>query len=99
MEMLRTDYIFEVSWEVCNKVGGIHTVIYTKARLLQKWDDHFIMIGPELQKDAEISPEFIEDNNLFPEWKEQALKDGLHVRLGHWNIPSRPVVILTDFTY
>ncbi|GAA3918185.1 glycosyltransferase [Chitinophaga oryziterrae] len=99
MEMLRPDYIFEASWEVCNKVGGIHTVIYTKARLLQKWDDHFIMIGPELQKDTEISPEFIEDSNLFPAWKEQALKDGLHVRLGYWNIPSRPVVILTDFTY
>jgi len=97
--MLKPDYIFEASWEVCNKVGGIHTVIYTKARLLQQWDDHFIMIGPELQKDAEIQEEFIEDNSLFPAWKEQALKDGLHVRIGHWNIPSRPVVILTDFTY
>jgi len=30
------DYLFEVSWEVCNKVGGIHTVIATKALNLSK---------------------------------------------------------------
>ena len=29
------DYLFEVSWEVCNKVGGIYTVVSTKA-LFQK---------------------------------------------------------------
>ena len=26
-ELLTPDYLFEVSWEVCNKVGGIHTVV------------------------------------------------------------------------
>lgn len=25
-ELLTPDYIFEASWEVCNKVGGIYTV-------------------------------------------------------------------------
>ena len=28
-ELLTPDYLFEVSWEVCNKVGGIHTVVST----------------------------------------------------------------------
>jgi phosphorylase/glycogen(starch) synthase len=25
-------YLFEVSWEVCNKVGGINTVLRSKAK-------------------------------------------------------------------
>ena len=25
-DLLTPDYIFEASWEVCNKVGGIYTV-------------------------------------------------------------------------
>ena len=29
------DYIFESSWEVCNKIGGIYAVLSTRARTLQ----------------------------------------------------------------
>ena len=32
--MTSTHTLFEVSWEVCNKVGGIHTVLSTKAKSL-----------------------------------------------------------------
>ncbi|PSL34661.1 hypothetical protein [Chitinophaga ginsengisoli] len=50
-EFLSPDYIFEISWEVCNKVGGIHTVLSTKAALLQdKLKDYYIMIGPDLTR-------------------------------------------------
>ena len=46
------DYIFEVSWEVCNKVGGIYTVLSTKARTLQKlYKDRIIFIGPDIWGD------------------------------------------------
>ena len=31
-ELLTPDYIFEASWEVCNKVGGIYTVLSTRKR-------------------------------------------------------------------
>ena len=34
-ELLTPDYIFESSWEVCNKVGGIYTVLSTRANTLQ----------------------------------------------------------------
>ena len=33
--MIKPDYIFESSWEVCNKVGGIYTVLSTRAKTLQ----------------------------------------------------------------
>ena len=46
---LTPDYLFEVSWEVCNKVGGIHTVISTKAQTVtRKFADRYILIGPLL---------------------------------------------------
>ena len=32
----RPELLFEVSWEVCNKIGGIYTVLSTKAKTLQK---------------------------------------------------------------
>ena len=48
---LTPDYLFEVSWEVCNKVGGIHTVISTKAQTATwKFADRYILIGPDLQQ-------------------------------------------------
>ena len=35
-ELLAPDYIFEARWEVCNKVGGIYTVLSTRAKTLQE---------------------------------------------------------------
>ena len=36
MLKMNPDYIFESSWEVCNKVGGIYTVLSTRANTLQQ---------------------------------------------------------------
>ncbi len=95
----KPDYIFEVSWEICNKVGGIHTVLSTKARLLQEqWGNRLIMIGPDLPGNITGNIEFIEDVNLFPTWKKHIQKAGMRVRTGRWNIPGNPLVILVDFT-
>lgn len=92
------DYIFESSWEVCNKVGGIYTVLSTRAKTLQKrMKDHIIFIGPDCWQDK-ACPFFKEDDLLFPDWKEETLVAGLHVRIGRWQIPSTPIAILVDFT-
>ena len=59
------DYIFESSWEVCNKVGGIYTVLSTRANTLQqKWKDKVIFIGPECWK-SEDSTYYTEDKELY----------------------------------
>lgn len=90
--------LFEVSWEVCNKVGGINTVIATKAPVLAKeYNENHIFIGPDLLHE-EDSKEFVNDNTLFPEWKNYAEQIGLKVRIGRWNIESQPIAILVDFT-
>lgn len=97
-QQLSPDYIFEVSWEVCNKVGGIYTVLSTRAKTLQEsHKDKVIFIGPDVWKGKE-NPLFVESDNLCAAWKKHAIeKDKLSVRVGRWNIPGNPIVILVDF--
>ncbi len=98
-ELKKPDYLFEVSWEVCNKIGGIHTVIGTKARQLSRaLNDSYFCIGPDVWKETHSNPEFIEDKLLYRSWRKQAQKDGLHFRVGRWNVPGEPIAILVDFT-
>ena len=94
---LTPDYLFEVSWEVCNKVGGIHTVIASKAPTVKRMlGDKYITIGPDFSHDA-ISPEFKEDNTLLAAWRESLYNKGVRVRIGRWAIDSTPIAILIDF--
>jgi phosphorylase/glycogen(starch) synthase len=97
--MKKPDFLFEVSWEVCNKVGGIHTVISTKAiSVVNELGDQYITIGPDVWRESEEHPEFEEDPRLFADWKENAAKEGLRVRIGRWKIASRPIAVVLDFT-
>ncbi len=93
-----SDYLFEASWEVCNKIGGIYTVLASKAKSLKAiYGDNLIFIGPDVWKKSE-SPWFIEDPELFPEWKLYAREnDALKVRIGRWDIEGQPIVILVKF--
>ena len=97
-ELITPDYIFEASWEVCNKVGGIYTVLSTRAAVLQeKHRDQLIFIGPDFWIDKE-NPLFEESDTLCVAWKKHAMQqEGLQVRVGRWNIPGQPIVILVDF--
>lgn len=92
------DYIFESSWEVCNKVGGIYTVLSTKAKTLQtKLNDKIIFIGPDIWNEA-LPVDFLEDKSLFKEWKNKVGMTGeLKVKVGRWDVPGNPPVILVDF--
>ncbi len=64
-EKSTSDYLFEVSWEVCNKIGGIHTVVATKAhKLRDKYEDRHILIGPDVWRDSVDNPEFKEWGHL-----------------------------------
>ena len=96
-ELLRPDYIFESSWEVCNKVGGIYTVLSSRAKTLQDMmKDRVIFIGPDFWKKKE-SPYFSEDKALLADWRKQAVADGLTVRVGRWTVPGNPIAVLVDF--
>lgn len=96
-DKLTPDYIFESSWEVCNKVGGIYTVLSTRAKTLQDaMRDKTIFIGPDCWHDTEC-PYFREEPKLLASWKKQAAKEGLLVRVGRWTVPGEPMAVLVDF--
>ena len=96
-KQLIPDYIFESSWEVCNKVGGIYTVLSTRAKTLQEaLRDKIIFIGPDFWKEQE-SPYFKEESSLFAEWQWEAKEQGLKIRVGRWTVPGEPIAILVDF--
>lgn len=101
MNSNRPDYIFETSWEVCNKVGGIYTVLSTRAKTLtEHYKNNLIFVGPDIEV---IYPE-AQNTCFLPEkmeekWLATLLKEtGLEVRMGHWDIPGSPKVILINFT-
>ena len=96
--MIKPDYIFESSWEVCNKVGGIYTVLSTRAKTLQDvLGDKLIFIGPDCWGEKK-NPYFINDNNVLADWKAQAESERLKVKIGRWDIPGKPIAILVDFS-
>ena len=98
-DLLFPNYIFESSWEVCNKVGGIYTVLSTRAKTLQQINpNHIIFIGPDCWHEK-TCPYFTEDTTLFADWKEneQNKDNGLTMKVGRWNVPGNPIAILVDF--
>ena len=108
-KLLTPDYIFESSWEVCNKVGGIYTVLSTRAKTLQeRFQDRVIFIGPDFWKgkqqvggetpEIQECPYFREEKALFAEWQWEAKEQGLRVRVGRWTVPGEPIAVLVDFT-
>jgi len=95
---LAPKYIFESSWEVCNKVGGIYTVLSTRAKTLQdQLHDKVVFIGPDFWIDKE-NPLFKENKQLLAKWRKAAKADGLNIRVGRWQIPGEPIAVLLDFT-
>ncbi len=90
--------LFEVSWEVCNKVGGIHTVLSTKAKTLTgKLGDEYVCIGPWLLSGGQ-APQAFEEESGFGEFCERCRALGVPVRVGRWKIPGRPLTILIEFS-
>ena len=98
--MLTPDYIFETSWEVCNRVGGIYAVLSTRAASMQaEHPDKVFFFGPDFGAHSDIY--FDEDKKLLADWRQlspitnhQSPITNIPVRTGRWNVPGRPVAIL-----
>ena len=93
------DLLIETSWEVCNKVGGIYTVLSTKAKNLHNiYKDKVIFIGPDVWSEENPSPFFVETPSVLKAWRESVqLPEGVSVRAGRWNVPGKPIAILVKF--
>lgn len=91
--------LFETSWEVCNKIGGIYAVLSTKARALhEQFGDRLVFIGPDVWSDASPSPYFIERKTLLKGAATRLeLPYGITIRVGRWKCPGSPLVLLVKF--
>ena len=99
--MINPDYIFETSWEVCNKVGGIYAVLSTRAASMQaEHPDKVFFFGPDFGDHSDIY--FREDKSLLKDWKSQITNHqspiaNIPVRIGRWQVPGNPIAILLKF--
>lgn len=95
----RNFLLAETSWEVCNKIGGIYTVLSTKAKVLQEaYGDNLVFIGPDVWTEENPSPCFKETKSLFNNFSGKHISDfNIQVRCGRWDIPGSPQVILVKF--
>lgn len=85
---MQPDYIFETSWEVCNRVGGIYAVLSTRAASMQaEHPDQVIFFGPDFGQHSDIY--FREDKSLLRDWRPS-----INVRIGRWAVPGNPIAIL-----
>lgn len=87
--------LFEVSWEVCNKVGGIYAVVSSKIlEALAAFGENYFLLGPDLGN----NPDFEEtDEPCWQELRQETDRRNLSCRFGRWNIPGRPKVILVGY--
>lgn len=95
---MQPDYIFETSWEVCNRVGGIYAVLSTRAASMQaEHPDKVFFFGPDFGDHSDIY--FREDKNLLKEWKKALATNHLPfaIRIGRWMVPGEPIAILLKF--
>lgn len=95
---IKPDFVFETSWEVCNRIGGIYTVLSTRAKTMQKYcKKNILFIGPDLwlKKNNHL---FKETTSIHGKWlKKACVEEHLPIRIGKWNIPGRPTVVLIDY--
>jgi len=96
--MIHPNYIFESSWEVCNKVGGIYAVLSTRAASMQKkWNDHVVFIGPDFKDHSNLF--FHEDASLWSLFGRTAAPANHQARIGRWQIPGEPIAILIEWKH
>lgn len=97
MAETKAEYVFEASWEVCNKVGGIYTVVKSKAAIMNEKYDNYFLIGPLTDTNAKFEAE----QAVPPKWLKEIMDDlekqGVHTFFGKWLAKGKPYVLLIDF--
>jgi glycogen(starch) synthase len=90
--------LIEVAWEVCNQVGGIYTVIRSKApAIMENWSGRYCMIGPYMSKNilAELEP-LNDVADVFGQAATNLRKKGYDVQYAEWLITGKPRVVLLN---
>lgn len=89
--------LLEIGWEVCNQLGGIYTVLRSKApEMVGEWADRYALLGPYNASQAAIE---FEEERLGDELDLAAdilRESGVDVYVGRWQVSGRPRAVLID---
>ncbi|MEM7682691.1 MAG: glycosyltransferase [Planctomycetota bacterium] len=87
--------LVESAWEVCNKLGGIYTVLRSKApSMMSRWGSRYGLVGPYIEGSAQVEMEPCEPHGPFGRAAEALREQGVGVEFGRWLISGRPPVAL-----
>ena len=90
--------LVECAWEVCNQLGGIYTVIRSKApAIMENWGGRYCMIGPYVNKNIQAELEPLNDvEDVFGQAAANLRKKGYDVHYAEWLITGKPRVVLLN---
>ncbi|CAO1415153.1 unnamed protein product [Diamesa serratosioi] len=92
-------WTFEIAWEAANKVGGIYTVIRSKAFVsTEELGDQYCLMGPYKEECARTEVEEFEfpNNSPFAAAVNALRSFGYKVHCGRWLVDGNPQIILFD---
>ena len=96
--VLPTAHLIEVSWEVCNQVGGIYTVIRSKVPcVMDHWAGRYCLVGPYVNKNILAELDLMDDvQDIFGQAAAILRKKGYHVHYAEWLVTGKPRVVLIN---
>src|SRR5690606_12289743 len=90
--------LVEVSWEACNQVGGIYTVLRSKApTMVKKFGENYCLVGPHVH--TNVSTEFDEitdSDHPIAQAVKKMRELGFDVKFGRWLVTGRPYLVLIN---
>lgn len=90
--------LFEVAWEVCNQVGGIHQVIRSKAaNIVERWKESYCLVGPYIESKAAVEFEPTKATGWIATLLNTLRDEGLNIHHGRWLVPGNPRVLLIEY--
>ena len=96
-QMKRTGLLFEVGWEVCWQLGGIYTVLRTKAKaMMERWGERYCLVGPYNPTTAATEFDETRPDGVWRDLMDRAQRRGVIAHHGRWLVPGRPRTILVD---
>lgn len=94
---LQNRWVFEVCWETANKVGGIYTVIKTKAEMsVAEMGDQYCLVGPLNEEAVKTEVEVLQPKGVFEKALSSFRDQGIEFVYGRWLIEGYPQVLLIN---
>src|SRR5262249_26644218 len=91
------ELLLEVAWEVCNQVGGIYTVLRSKApSMVERWGPRYCAVGPWIREKAAVDFEPMSSSGRWGRLVDALATQGLTAHTGYWLVPARPWAVLLE---